>query len=313
MERARGVNAPRVSVVVPAYHSESTLTRCLQTLDAQTFRDFEVIVVDSSAADRLENVRAAFPRHTFIRSEKRLLPQAARNLGVRRARGALLVFTDPDIYLDAHWLEVLVASWDEHRRVTVGSFDCHGERWLDWGIHFCKFSKWLAAGSARAVDMSPSGNMLVSRDVFMRAGEFRGELFVGDVELSRVLRAQGETVWFEPRARGAHHHQQTFNAFCRERYERGAMYGALRSGWYAQRPFRLFALLIASVLPLRLFSNVAHVALHAWRAKRTGRFVATAPLVIIGYAATIAGEVSAFARALTGRGERSVAPVASSR
>jgi glycosyltransferase involved in cell wall biosynthesis len=294
-------HAPRVSVILPAFRSGATIRASLASIERQSFRDFEVIVVESSG----DEVTAAMigrelPSVRLLRASCRLLPQAARNLGVEQARGELLVFTDPDIYLAPDWLAALVAVWEEQGGVVVGSFACFGDRVIDFGFHLAKFSKWLPAGRRRVVDMAPSGNMLVSRTDFDLAGGFRGELFVGDVELSRILRDRGLPLRFEPVAVGSHHHLYSVREFCAERFQRGRWYGELRSSWYARSRWRLAFLALATILPLRLASNLARVAAHALRAGSFWRFVRALPIVAAGYSATLAGEARAFVAALVG-------------
>jgi len=77
-------------------------------MQAQNYPDYEILVIDSSPDDRTEKiVRIKFPDVRYHHSQNRLLPHAARNRGVKMARGELFVFTDPDIYAPAHWLENL--------------------------------------------------------------------------------------------------------------------------------------------------------------------------------------------------------------
>ena len=295
-------STPRVSIVIPAYRSGATIRACLQSLERQTFASFEVIVVESSGDEAtMAMIDREFPAVRVIRSSERLLPQAARNRGVAEARGELLVFTDPDIYLSAEWLSALMEAWEERGGVIVGSFACYGGSARDFGFHLAKFSKWLPAAPARVVDMAPSGNMLISRVQFEEVGGFRPELFIGDVDFSRLLRDARLRLWFEPRARGEHHHLYDLRQFCSERYQRGVWYGELRSSWYARERWRVLLLLITSVLPLRLLTNVT---LASGRALRTGNAITLAralPVLVVGYAATLAGESGAFVRALLRR------------
>ncbi|MBK5260028.1 MAG: glycosyltransferase family 2 protein [Thermoanaerobaculia bacterium] len=295
-------SSPLVSVILPAFRSGATIERSLESIDQQTFRDFETIVVESSGDAASEAmVHRRFPAVRFIAASDRLLPQAARNLGVGHSRGRLLVFTDPDIYLQSRWLQALVTAWEEQHEVIIGSFACHGTRVIDFGFHLTKFSKWLPAGRRRILDMAPSGNMLVSREDFERAGAFPGELFIGDVELSRNLQDCGLRLWFEPAAAGAHHHLYTLREFCAERFQRGRWYGELRSRWYVDRRWRIATLAVATVLPLRLASNLARVALHAARGGALIKLVTALPVVVAGYGATLAGEAGAYLAALARR------------
>lgn len=298
-----GAPRPAVSVVIPAYGSHRTLAGCLAALSRQTFRDFETIVVDSSPGELSalaeRTVRESFPAAGFERSAGRLLPHDARNRGVELSCGELLVFTDPDVYARPDWLERLLAAHRSTGEPVVGALACHGSRWLDQGIHLCKFSKWLPGGRPRPVDMSPTANMLISRLQFEEAGGFPGGEFLGDVTLSRSLRRRGRRLWFEPRAVVEHHHLQDLGRFFQERFTRGRMYGELRLGWSAEggRGAAL-AWLAATVLPLRFARILGLVALHSARADQAGRYLAALPLVAAGHAASLAGEAAAYTRRL---------------
>lgn len=309
---------PRVSVILPAYDSHRTLFGCLAALRRQTFRDFEVIVVDSGpdphTAGRLP---AEFPEVRLERSRQRLLPHAARNRGARGVRGELLAFSDPDVYAHPDWLERLVAAHDRHAKdghgVTVGALACHGDRWLDRGIHLCKFSKWLPAGPPRSVDMSPTANMLVDRGLFEEIGGFEGHLFLGDLSFSWEA-LERVPLCFEPRAVVEHHHLSGPVKFLRERFRRGVLYGRLRGHRDVAGPARRLLFLIVSLLPLRLARNLWLVGRHSARAGLLTDFLATLPLVAAGFAASLLGESVAYGRGLwpggagSSEGSRRVSP-----
>ena len=91
-----GVPTPRVSVIVPAYNAARTVDTALESVFAQTFRDFEVIVVDDgSSDDTAERVKAWGDRVT-LRRQANAGPAAARNHAIQHARGTLLAFLDAD-------------------------------------------------------------------------------------------------------------------------------------------------------------------------------------------------------------------------
>jgi GT2 family glycosyltransferase len=289
--------SPAVSVVIPAYNSHATIVQCLEALGGQTFRDFEAIVVDSGPDETTaRTVPARFPWVRYVRSGRRLLPHAARNRGVALARGEWLVFTDPDIYASPDWLDRLLAAGRARDAVIVGALACHGRRWLDVGIHLCKFGAWLPDGAGRPTHMSPTANMLMRRQDFDAAGGFSGDGMLDDVAMSRRLRERGRQLWFEPRAVVAHHHLQGLADFMRERYTRGQAYGQLRIGWYEGRWLSLLTLFAATVAPVRLARVTGLAALQAWRAGQITSFVATLPLLFAGHAAALAGEAVAYAQ-----------------
>jgi glycosyltransferase involved in cell wall biosynthesis len=88
--------APRVTIVVPAYNAAANIGEALASIFAQTYRDFEVIVVDDGSTDgtrdALEPWRTAI---TYVRQPNRG-PASARNAGIQRARGGLIAFLDAD-------------------------------------------------------------------------------------------------------------------------------------------------------------------------------------------------------------------------
>ena len=131
---------PRVSVVIPSWFSAPTLPATLTSLRAQTL-PHEVVVVDSSPDQSAAHVVQGFPEVLFHHSPQRLLPHAARNLGVTLASGEILVFTDPDAESGPDWLAKLVAALDRRGHMVYGGVATAGRGWLDLGIHLCKFSK----------------------------------------------------------------------------------------------------------------------------------------------------------------------------
>jgi GT2 family glycosyltransferase len=298
---------PAVSLILPAYRSEATVGGCLAALAAQTFRDFETVLVDSGPGEETARIAARFPWVRYRRSPRRLLPHAARNAGVELAHAPLLAFSDPDVYAAPEWLERLVAAQRATGEVAVGALACFGGRRLDAGVHLCKFGKWLppagsaTAGSALELDMSPTANMLLARQDFEAAGGFPGELLMGDVVLSRNLRALGRRLCFVPGAVVTHHHLHGFGSFLDERFERGRLYGGLRAGWWRDRPLRLAGMALASALPLRLARSVGIAARQGLRAGERSRLLSSLPVAAAGHAASLAGEALAYGAALARR------------
>lgn len=288
----------RISIVIPAYASERTLSACLAAVRAQSWTPHETIVVESGPEDACERIVALeHPWARYVRSERRLVPHHAQNFGFALSGGDILVFLDPDAYPEKDWLERLVTAHREHAHAVAGAIACHGSRWLDNAIHMCKFSKWLPGGPARPIDIAPSTNLLVSRRDLERAGGFPETPYLGDVELSRWLCAAGEPPWFEPRAVVAHHHLEGFASFLRERISRGRGYGALRSTWIGAGEA---ALLLASA-PLRLARILWLVRSHARLAGQEPVFWAGFPVILAGHAAFLAGECRAILGRLLGR------------
>jgi glycosyltransferase involved in cell wall biosynthesis len=101
------MSAPRVSIVMPVYDTGEPLARALDSVAAQTFRDFELVIVDDGSTDprtrTLLEGAATRPATTLHRTENRG-PARARNLAVERARGAYVLPLDADDWLAPDYL-----------------------------------------------------------------------------------------------------------------------------------------------------------------------------------------------------------------
>ena len=294
---------PAVSVIIPAYESHATLRGCLSALEAQTFRDFEVILVDSGPSGQGAAIAAQeFPWVRLVRPEQRMLPHQARNLGVTLARSDLLVFTDPDIYAGPEWLARLVAAHQARGDVSVGSVACHGDRWIDRGTHLAKFDLWLPGGMRRPVEIAPTLNVLCPRAVFEAVGGFPGEYMVGDTIFSWNVAAAGYRLTFEPKAVVSHHHMTTWRELLRERYTRGAEFGRVRSRLANWSRLRMAYHLAVSLLPLRLVKLTWRTLRHAAAADQGVDSLLTLPVIVSAHAAWLAGESQGFLAELGKRG-----------
>lgn len=91
----------RFTVFTPCFNSATTIHRVIESLNAQTFRDFEWILVDDCSTDDLESVIAPFKKSTripfqFIKIEENRGKPSAINLGVSRANGEFFLIIDAD-------------------------------------------------------------------------------------------------------------------------------------------------------------------------------------------------------------------------
>ncbi len=111
---------PRVSVVINTYNRARQLERCLATLKEQTYRNFEVVVVNGPSTDRTAEVLA---RHggklQTMETPSRVL-SVSRNEGIARARGELVAFIDDDAVAHPRWLEELVPAFDDPATGAAG-------------------------------------------------------------------------------------------------------------------------------------------------------------------------------------------------
>lgn len=89
---------PLVSVILPTHNRAALLDRAIGSVLAQTYRDFEIVVVDDASTDDTQQVIEGFadPRLRYIRHDRNRGAPAARNTGIAAARGDLIAFQDSD-------------------------------------------------------------------------------------------------------------------------------------------------------------------------------------------------------------------------
>lgn len=107
----------KFSVVIPAYNVEAYLDECLGSVAAQSFGDWEAIVVDDGSTDNSAALSEAWAmkdnRFHILKQTNQGL-SSARNAGMNQARGEYLLFLDGDDWLEPHALQILAdAAQDE--------------------------------------------------------------------------------------------------------------------------------------------------------------------------------------------------------
>ncbi len=107
-----------VSVVVNTFNRSRELERCLATLAGQTYRAFEVVVVNGPSTDDTEDVLRRFENQIKIASVPARILGVSRNEGIARAGGELVAFIDDDAIADPNWLAELAPVFDDP---TVGA------------------------------------------------------------------------------------------------------------------------------------------------------------------------------------------------
>jgi len=135
---------PRVSVIVPNYNHARFLKRRLDSIMAQTFGDFEVIILDDASTDGSHDVIRLYltdPRFSFHSNEVNSgSPFIQWNRGVQLARGDYVWIAESDDYAEKEFLATLVPILEEHAR--VGLAYCQSWRIDDQGRPLGTFADW---------------------------------------------------------------------------------------------------------------------------------------------------------------------------
>ena len=98
---------PTATVIIPIFESEKFLNTCIKSLLAQTFSNFEILIIEDPPFDQAKSIIEAIndKRIIYIRSSNRLGRYKSRNICVRQARGTYVFFTDDDCIISKDWIE----------------------------------------------------------------------------------------------------------------------------------------------------------------------------------------------------------------
>lgn len=91
-------NKPLVSVIIPAYNRAKILQRAIESVLAQSYQNFEIIIVDDASTDLTAETIKNFltPKIRYFKHKNNKGPGAARNTGIKKSRGELIAFLDSD-------------------------------------------------------------------------------------------------------------------------------------------------------------------------------------------------------------------------
>ena len=182
-------DGPLVSVVMPTYNCAAYIVEAIESVLSQTYRRFEVIVVDDGSRDHTRAVLEPYlDRIHYLYQENRGL-SAARNLGIRCAQGELIAFLDSDDYWYPDKLVRQVQAFQEYPEAGL-SFTNHlefGESGIIYRSGFSdKVYRWLGDNTNASMDVVCGWiyrellqsnymhvcSVIVRRDVLKQVGHF---------------------------------------------------------------------------------------------------------------------------------------------
>jgi len=91
---------PLISIIIPAYNVENYIKRCIESINNQTFKNYEVIIIDDGSIDNTLNIIKQFSCEQYkIITQKNSGASSARNKGIDASNGDYITFMDADDFL----------------------------------------------------------------------------------------------------------------------------------------------------------------------------------------------------------------------
>ena len=275
---------PFFSVLIVNYNADELLQSAINSLKNQTFRDFEVVLVDNnssdSSVDDLDLI--GVPEIRVLRENENHGFARGNNLGARDANGKWLALLNPDAVADPNWLTEIHRATARHEDCRVfacsqinmdepGLLDGAGDAYFAFGIPWRGgFEHPISAlPNEDSQCFSPCGASAVyERDLFLSLGGFDERFFCycEDVDLGMRLQMSDEKCVFLPDALVHHKGSATSG-----RYSYFTMYHGFRNRTWAylkNMPLAVLLLTLPGHIALMLYiylSNIGHANLKGMR------------------------------------------------
>lgn len=164
----------RVSVIIPTYNRSKYLINCLDSVFSQSFKDFEIIVVDDGSTDNTLSILDKYAHKINYIKQKNLGVSSARNCGIKNSKGIWLAFLDSDDLWHKDKLRYQIDYLDKNE----GALICHtDEKWYKNGLYINQMDKHKKSGgrlfvkSLQMCMISPS-SVMIKKDLFDKIGLF---------------------------------------------------------------------------------------------------------------------------------------------
>lgn len=194
-----------ISVIVPVYNDSRGLKDTLESLVNQNFppENFEIIVADNGSTDNTLDVAKEFIQKyskliRFVVEDKTQSSYAARNKGIKNAKGAIVAFIDADMSVDKDWLTGISYSLEEHQ---VDYLACNVEIFTKGKSIFGLYNKMTGfpvEDYVRDLHFAPTCCLVVRKIVFENAGLFDSRLISsGDKEFGTRVYKLGYKIYYD--------------------------------------------------------------------------------------------------------------------
>jgi len=221
-----------ISVIIPVCNGEKTISMCIESLLHQKYpKDrYEIIIIDNNSRDGTVEIVGKYPVR-YIEEKKTQSAYAARNTGIKSAKGGILAFMDADCTASPDWLRKGTEGFrDTNIGCVAGGIECHEPEGYV-GKYLCK--KKIISQEEKPAEFplpyAKTANAFYTRAVFDKIGFFE-EQWVSGGDADYSWRMQLETdykIKFSPHAIVSHKHRETLRAMFKQCLKWGIGYALL--------------------------------------------------------------------------------------
>ncbi|MBW1785298.1 MAG: glycosyltransferase family 2 protein [Deltaproteobacteria bacterium] len=171
------MSKPLISCIIPAFNSDKYLAEALDSIVAQTYRPFEIIVADDGSTDTTAEVSEGYGDKVRFLSQKTAGPAATRNFGLQNAKGDFVAFLDADDLWHPEKLSLQMSRFEQQPELHL----CVTHVKLIWTQTLREEQEqYQHHVRAKPVPGYATTTLLARREAFRRIGGFNAEYWFCD-------------------------------------------------------------------------------------------------------------------------------------
>jgi len=217
---------PKISIIIPVHNRAKLLAQCLDSIYSQKHKNFETIIVDDGSTVNLKPVVKVYPvRYFYLKKNKG--PAFARNFGVKKAKGEIIIFIDSDVLVSKEFLKKIEDSFKKNKEIIAiqGNYTLipYYENFftnfknITLHYHFKKTSKKYSNSIA-------SFCTAIKKDVFLASGGFDEKVrnaSIEDEEFGIQLTRKGYKILYDNNLQVKHMKKFTFYSLIKQDFTTG--------------------------------------------------------------------------------------------
>ena len=215
---------PKISVIIPLYDAEKYIEECLNSIIKAPPKDKEIIVVNNNSTDKGPELVSKFKVVKLVNETKKG-PSAARNKGIKESSGDILLFLDDDLIVDKNYINEIVKTFDEDRKIVCVGGIAHSYNQdsiisLSHEVRLMGYSP--SHSGVFEVKTIPTMTFSTLRKVIEEVGLFDEDLIMAeDYDLCIRIRKKGYKCVMNSKAIVYHHNPTEMKSLIRRWYKYG--------------------------------------------------------------------------------------------
>ena len=213
---------PVVSIIVPALNAEDTIDDCITSLIGQDFHKdkYEIIIIDNGSTDNTLKLLRKYKGKIKLLCEPNIGSYYARNRGIRKASGEIILFTDSDCIAKKDWINQIIKNFNGKKIIVVsGAIKAAKKNTLlrEYCDLFCHTQK-----EYHKIMKAATSNMAVRKKSIVEIGLFNDKIKSGgDFELCGRMIKKPEQIYFEKNAIIYHQYPKSILKFIKKSFYYG--------------------------------------------------------------------------------------------